>query len=145
MNAWTFTWYVLSFPAWLILGITAAARLADIGRDQWAIRDHVRRVGLIGVGMVSLVELFAPYTAGWWHYAGATWESALVAWSWTFVWLTTPGMPPWWDFILGVHRNTDAWRDMGLRARIRGELRALRDSFRLRRKADRWAPPAGRS
>ena len=129
MNAW----YFIAAPALLILVITAACRLADIGRDKWTLRDHVRRLGLIGVGFVMAVMLLAPVTADWWRYSRATWETAVIAWAWTFVWVTTPGMPPWFDFILGVHRATDVWKAQGWRARIRGELRALRDSFRLTR------------
>lgn len=126
MNAW----YFLTIPAWLILSVTATARLADIGRHQWALRDHVRRFGLMGVGVAALVMATAPVTSQWWLLPGHTWKVFILAWSIACVWMTTPSQPPWWDFILGVHRQTDLWRKLGLRARILGELRALRASFR---------------
>lgn len=128
MNAW----YLLSAPAWLVLVFTAAARLHDLGRAQWALHHHVRRIGLIGVGFIAGIQLCGPLTIDWWRYAEASWETFIIGWSWTFVWLTTPGMPPWWDFILGVHRQTEEWKAWGWRARIRGEWRALRNSFRVK-------------
>lgn len=137
MNAW----YLLSLPALLVLVTTAAIRLADLGPKDKAIRDHARRIGLIGVGFASAMQAIGPLFLGWWQYfSAATWESCLVVWAWCLVWLTTPGMPPWYDLVLGVHRNTDAWRALGWRARIRGELRAIRDSFRLTRNRPQGQP-----
>lgn len=69
---------------------------------------------------------------------------ALLAWAWAFVWITTPGMPPWWDFILGVHRRTDQWKGLGLRARFRGEWRALRASFKPTRYRKPMTGPEGK-
>ena len=84
------------------------------------------------VGFIAGIQMLGPLTIDWWRYAEASWETFIIGWSWTFVWLTTPGMPPWWDFILGVHRHTDEWKAWGWRARIRGEWRALRNSFRIK-------------
>lgn len=125
MNAW----YLLAAPAWAILAITAAARLSDMRREQWAITDHVRRLGLIGVGVMAVVMLASPFTEDTWWYSAPSWRSAGLGWSWALVWLTTPAMPPWWDFILGVHRKTEEWKGHGLVARLAGEWQALRDSF----------------
>lgn len=122
-------WYLIAAPAWLILAVTAAARLSDMRRDQWSIPEHVRRLGLIGVGVMAVVMLASPFTADTWWYAPPTWRNTTLGWSWCLVWLTTPAMPPWWDFILGVHRKTEDWAGQGLRARMRGEFQALRDSF----------------
>lgn len=126
-------WYLLAVLPWLVVAITAAIRLADLGPEAWARRDHARRLGLIGLGAIALVQAFGPWCAGWWAYARPTWEGAVVAWSLALVLTTTPGLPPWWDLVLGVHRDTATWKAQGWRARIRGELAALRDSFRLTR------------
>ena len=139
MNAW----YLIAAPAWLILFITAGARLADMGRAEWAVRDHVRRLGMMGVGTSAAIFLVSPWTEDWWLYAEPTWRAALLSWSWALVWTTTPGMPPWWDFILGVHRQTEQWKALGWRGRLRGELQALRDSFRPRRRRPPMAGPQG--
>lgn len=126
-------WFLLSVPAWLIILITAAARLHDLGPHNWSLRFHVRRLGLIGVGVIATVMMITPFTADRWFYAPPTWRGTLIAWSWAMVWLTTEGMPPWYDYILGVHRRTEAWQAMGWRGRLLGEVRALRASFRPRR------------
>lgn len=144
MNAW----YLLSFLAWLILAITAAARLADMGRSQWSMCDHVRRLGIIGVGVSAFWMMVAPMASDWWRFDVTSWQDAVFAWAWAFVWITTPRTPPWWDYILGVHRRTDEWSQLGLWARIRGELGALRDSFkpsRYRPTPDDQAPAAPKS
>lgn len=130
MNAW----FLIAVPAWLIIIATAAARLADLGRDQWELRHHLRRIGLTGVGAIAAVMLATPFTTDRWFYAAPTWRSVAIAWSWALVWLTTENIPPWWDYILGVHRHTEQWKALGWRGRIAGEIRALRDSFRPRRR-----------
>ena len=147
------TWYLLSAPAWLFLAITAIARLADLGSDQWSKRHHVRRLGLIGAGFLASVQLVAPFLLGRWRLfpAGetATWLSFLWGWAWTFVWVTTPNMLPWYDYMLGVHRNVAGWSDLSWRQRIHAELRALANSFRpyrnrkpLPEHGDTEVPPA---
>lgn len=130
MNAW----YLIAVPAWIIVILTATARLHDLGRDQWELRYHVRRVGLTGVGAIAAIMLATPFTTDGWFYAVPTLRSAMIAWSWALVWLTTEGVPPWADYILGVHRRTEEWKVLGWRARLRGEWKALRDSFRPRRR-----------
>lgn len=139
MNAW----YLIAAPAWVVLIVTAFARLADMDRSQWTITDHVRRLGMMGAAAAAAAMLVTPFAEDHWLYASSTWRGCLLAWSWALVWLTTPGMPPWWDFILGVHRRTAEWKGLGAFARIRGELRALRDSFRPRRHRKPMAGPKG--
>lgn len=135
-------WYILSFPAWLVLAITAASRLSDMGRDQWAKRHHVRRLGLIGAGALSVMMLLAPFTEGWTSLfrEPATWRTWAFAWCWSCVWLTTPGMPPWYDFILGVHRDPAVWKGLTWRQRLVAEWRALRNSFRPYRLREPMGP-----
>ena len=64
-------------------------------------------------------EATSSITADHWLYAAPTWRSTMIAWSWALVWLTTEGVPPWYDYILGVHRQTEQWKAMGMRARLR--------------------------
>jgi hypothetical protein len=129
MNAW----YLLSAPAWVLLIFIAAARLHDMGSAQWDCHHHIRRIGLIGVGFIAGVQMAGPLASDWWRYSDASVETFIIAWSWAFVWMTTPNMPPLWDFLLGVHRKTEEWKRLGWRARLRGEWKALRDSFRVKR------------
>lgn len=126
-------WYFLSVPAYLVLIITAAARLADLGKQHMDPIHHVRRIGLMGVGLIAAVLLVTPWTIDRWFYSPPTWRAAVLAWSWSLVWLTTENLPPWYDYILGVHRRTELWASLGWRARLAGEIAALRDSFKPRR------------
>lgn len=126
-------WYLLSVPAYLILIITAAARLADLGKEHMQAIHHVRRIGLMGVGCIAAVLLLTPWTTDRWFYSAPTWRGAALAWSWALVWVSTENLPPWWDYILGVHRRTEEWGALGWRGRFAGEIAALRDSFKPRR------------
>lgn len=134
-------WYLIAFPAWCIVILTAWARLADMGRDQWSTIDHVRRLGMIGVAAAAAAMIATPFAADGWQFGESTWRGLLLAWSLAAVWVSTPGMPPWWDFILGVHRRTDLWAGLNFWARLRVEWRALRDSFKPRRYRTPPAPP----
>lgn len=130
-------WYLLAAPFWIIIAITAATRLADMGRDEWKISDHVRRAGLIGVGSFATVMLATPFAKDGWLYEPATWRGLLASASWTMVWVTSPNMPPWWDTVLGVHRETEHWKGLNWRQRLAVEFNALRLSFKPRR----YKPP----
>lgn len=128
-------WYLLAVPGWLVIIITATARLHDLAGMR-ALRWHFRRAGLAGAGTIAAIMLFTPFANDGWLYAEPTWKSTMISSSFALVWLTTEGIPPWWNYILGVHRIEAPWQNMGLFARIRFELRALRESFRPRRQRD---------
>lgn len=136
-------WYFIAAPAWGVIIITATARLADLSPKDWALRYHFRRLGLAGIGTIAAISLAAPITPGHWLYHQTGADSAVLAWAWAIVWLTTENMPPWWDYILGVHRKTEEWAGMGWRARLQGEWRALRASFKPRRKRAPIVGPEG--
>lgn len=137
-------YYLLNAPAWVILFLTATARLADMDRTQWAAVDHARRIGYVMGATAFVVMLYAPLSKEAWAFPTSTWRGSLLAWSWAITAVTTPGMPPWWDFILGVHRRTHMWKNLTWRARFLAELRALRDSFKPRRMRKPLAGPQGK-
>jgi hypothetical protein len=122
-------WYLLTFPAWAITSITMTARLADMGHDQWKLHHHLRRFGLTAIGCAGLLMIAGPFTTTWWMIPKTNAAIALLSWSLASVWMTTPGMPPWWDFILGVHRQDDNWNVLTFRQKVWSEIRALRASF----------------
>lgn len=126
-------WYIFQFPAWCIVFITVFARLANMDRTQWTFHHHVRRFGLALAGSAAVAMLYAPFADDGWLYADSTWRGAMLGWAWALMLLTTPLDVPWADYILGVHRDTESWKGSGLKTRIKGELGALRDSFRLHR------------
>ena len=136
-------WYLLAAPGWFFVVITAATRLADMGKDEWKLRDHTRRLGLMGAGALGTVMLLTPFVTDGWLYDDSTWRGTLMAWSWALVWLTSPNMPPWWDTVLGVHRTTEEWKSYSWRRRLAVEWRALRSSFKPRRFKPPLAGPKG--
>lgn len=137
-------WYWIAVPGWMLVMITAATRLHDLGRLDWEVRHHIRRIGLIGIGAIAFVMVMTPWTEDRWFYAPATWRSAAIAWSWSVVWLTTEGLPPWWwDYFYGIHRKTATWRNATLREKIGIEWRAVKDIFKPRRRRHPLPGPQG--
>lgn len=103
------TLYVLTFPALLVLLVSAVVRANDIGDHPIAMIDNhrhgkwfwgVRRLGL---------SLVAGSAAGWllwplwlWHDSWLYFSCAfMMLWGFTMTWLTTPNQPPWWRYVTG--------------------------------------------
>ena len=91
-----FTWGA-SLPAWVIVGLTAAARLHDI--TELSKRWFVRRLGMILVAAGALALIIAPVMG--YSNSFPTWRASCLYWGFALSWLTTPGMPPWWKYING--------------------------------------------
>ena len=94
-------YWLVSFPAWFIILITAVARLNDIKRTQKSKRWIVRRLALIGAVAACVVNLAKPFTLTTFVTPQATWVMPLIAWSWALQLMTTPNMPPWWRYMKG--------------------------------------------
>jgi hypothetical protein len=90
--------YLVSLPAYLLIIITALARVNDIRPTQASKRWQFRRFGLSLVaaacGMFALMPFGEVPRYPTWLATGFTWGLA-------FSWLTTPNMPPWWRYIAG--------------------------------------------
>lgn len=94
---------ILILPPALICAATVLARLNDIGVECLGYQWQVRRIGLIlaGVGSVMMVTgLFVDAQA-------PTWKMVIFAWGVGLTWLTTPLLPPWWQYITGKYRNAE--------------------------------------
>lgn len=114
-----------------IIILTAVARLNDIGRDKMAKRWHLRRLGLFAVSIASaFIGIYAitgkPFPA---------WLVTQFAAGVACAWLTTPGHPPWWQFITGDYLQQ--WPDgsYGLPARIAFALRIAKPGVRAERRS----------
>lgn len=128
-------WYFVAAPAWFGILLSAMARLADLEMHGRIDRHQAWKFfSLVGAGLSAVAVLAMPFTDEAAIYRPG-WRSALVGWSWFAVWAMIG--PPWLDMVLGVHRDTDQWKGKGLLVRLRGELKAVADSFRGRRRVER--------
>lgn len=119
--------YTISFPAFLIIALTALARVNDIGVEKMSGRWQVRRVGLILAGAGAVMFMGSPFTA----YGFPTWKSVAISWGFALAWLTTPEMPPWEDYITGRYRTKEyppgrARSPLNRILRMTGEHKAFR-------------------
>lgn len=90
--------YILSSVALLIVAVTSLVRANLIGPERSEKRWHVRRFGLVLVGLASVWLLLMPFGMVW---DFPTWKETLLRWGFALSWLTTPGMPPWWRVVTG--------------------------------------------
>lgn len=97
--------YLLSLPPALVIAVTALARVNDIGPEHMAWRWHVRRTSLVMAGTGAVMVIGAPLTET--GYAIPWWGVVLI-WGVGGAWLTTPGQPPWEDYITGKYRRPRA-------------------------------------
>lgn len=93
------TW-ALTLPAWVIIGLTAAARLHDI--IELGKRWFIRRLGMILVASGALALIVAPLLG--YSNSFPTWRDSCMYWGFALSWLTTPNMPPWWKYISGEYK-----------------------------------------
>lgn len=100
------TW-LIDLPALAIMLATSIARVYDI--SERSKRWFVRRVGFIMAGTSVLAIGLAPllgYTT-----AFPSWRGVVFSYGIAFVWLTTPGQPPWWKYINGTKKIKDITND----------------------------------
>jgi hypothetical protein len=90
--------YIASSIALLIVMVTSLVRANLIGHELTHKRWHVRRFGLVLVGLASVWLLLAPFGM---VMDFPTWKEVLLRWGFALSWLTTPGMPPWWRLMTG--------------------------------------------
>ena len=88
--------YLLGLPAAAIVAITALVRGNDLPTEVKTWRGHVRRAGFYFTGGYAVSFIIRPISGDW-----PGWFSLLALWGGAGTWLTTPNMPPWWDYITG--------------------------------------------
>lgn len=91
-----FAAWLAGLPAAVIVAITALVRGNDLPVEVETWRGHVRRAGFYFTGVYAVSFIFRPLSGDW-----PGWYSLLALWGGAGTWLTTPNMPPWWDYVSG--------------------------------------------
>jgi hypothetical protein len=127
---------VLVVPPCLMILMTCLARVNDIGPERMGWIWQVRRMGLVLTGAGAAMFLASPWT---YTEIVVPWRSVILTYGVALAWLTTPVLPPWWDYITGAYRS-----EKGLKSHVgrfsgagrrTGELEieALKRALRKRR------------
>ena len=92
------TW-ATGLPAALIVAITALVRGNEIPTEVDSWRSHLRRAGFFFAGIGAVSFMISPLKGSW-----PGWNAWFMIWGIAATWVTTPNMPPWWDYISGKKR-----------------------------------------
>lgn len=97
-SSYTAGWltYIASFPALIGLLITCLARINDISPTLTGWVWQARRFGLAIVGSTSVAFLYLPFSN---YPLFPSWLVTSLFWGYFITWLSTPNMPPWYDYI----------------------------------------------
>ena len=98
---------VLMIPPCIVILLTVLARANDIGPENMHWAWQVRRMGLVLAGSGAVMYMFSPWTEGGEH---APWRAVVLAHGIALAWLTTPVLPPWWDYMTGRYRESNSFR-----------------------------------
>lgn len=89
------TW-ATGLPAAAIVAITALVRGNEIPVEVDSWRSHMRRAGFFFAGIGAVSFMISPLKGFW-----PGWNAWFMMWGIACAWLTTPNMPPWWEYITG--------------------------------------------
>lgn len=124
-------------PPCVVVLLTAIARANDIGPENMGWMWQLRRLGLVLAGSGAVMYMFSPWTEGG---EPAPWRAVALAYGVALAWLTTPVLPPWWDYITGHYRAAEGFKPHIDRftgaGRKTGELNAEALKRRLQQEED---------
>lgn len=104
--------YFAALPAYLIVGMTSLARANDLVED--GMMQDTRRFGFAIMAGMALMFIFEPISGSF-----PRWPRVFAMWSLALVWLTTPNLPPWWEWATG------AWDHYSLKDKVLRFFRSL--------------------
>lgn len=96
--------YLVSVPAFLIIGLTCLARINAIKPENKGLNWDVRRVGLCLCAGVMVMFIAGPI-----YGVFPTGRVVILAWGVSMVWTTTPGMPPFWPWAARDPASDTSW------------------------------------
>lgn len=104
--------YFAALPAYLIVGMTCLARANDLVEE--GLMQDTRRFGFAIMAGMALMFILEPIGGSF-----PRWPRVFVMWSLALVWLTTPSLPPWWEWATG------AWDHYSLKDKVLHFFRSL--------------------
>lgn len=124
---------ILMLPPCVVILLTAFARVNDIGPEHMDWIWQVRRIGLVLAGAGAVMYGAAPWSGD----IVVSWRAVILSYGVGLTWLTTPVLPPWWDYITGKYRETNTfhghWTRFTGAGRRTGELDVGALKRRMRR------------
>lgn len=90
--------YFLALPAYLITGLTCVSRSNHLIGDTK--REDARRFGLAIMAGLTAMVIVEPVFGSF-----PRWPRVFGYWSLSIIWMTTEGLPPWWDLVSGAWNN----------------------------------------
>lgn len=88
--------WIAGLPAAAIVAMTALVRGNEIPAEVDSWRSHLRRAGFLFASVGAISFIMHPMLGSW-----PSWDALLFLWGIAGTWLTTPNMPPWWDYMTG--------------------------------------------
>lgn len=90
--------WLLALPAFVVVFLTAIARLDSMTIDDMSLRAQFKRLSMATAGSAAIAYAIAPFATPSLY---PTWLMTGFAWSVAGAWITTPHQPPWWRLITG--------------------------------------------
>lgn len=96
--------YIITLPALAVIMITSLARVNDLSANLISKTWQLRRIGLILVGTAATTLVLEPWSDILKGIALTkadfpSWKEVILRLGFAFVWITTPHMPPWTQYV----------------------------------------------
>lgn len=99
--------YAIALPAYVIVGLTCLSRANHLDEDTH--RADVRRLGFSVMAGLIFMHTVEPI---WGQFPN--WPKVWMSWSLSMIWLTTEGLPPWWQIVTGAWDDQSFWQKVKL-------------------------------
>ncbi len=94
--------YFLALPAYIIIGLTCLSRANNLVEDNKV--TDARRFGFAIMAGVMFMFILEPVFGTF-----PPWIRVGLAWSLSIIWMTTEGLPPWWELVTGAWNHHSVW------------------------------------
>lgn len=87
--------YFLALPAYIIIGLTCLSRANNLVEDNRV--SDARRFGFAIMAGVVFMFILEPIFGTF-----PKWPRVWLSWALSIIWMTTEGLPPWWELVTGA-------------------------------------------